>query len=205
MKVSDPWASKANLRWWLQKLKEDNELDWYIETYIDNILCQKIYARPSKGPYGEQGKDIVAIENENTGDYCSYIIKRGNLHKNLDGCYGVMKQMEDAMMIELEEGKYKGKKRTAIVVYNGVEGNRVAIGKFEKKRESIEQAIGNKLLLRPIERWDINEITKRLFPHGKHFKKLEEYNMTLERMYAAVEIITDIKENVESFMFNGHK
>lgn len=110
--------------------------------------------------------------------------------------------MEDAMMIELEEGKYKGKKRTAIVVYNGVEGNRVAIGKFEKKRESIEQAIGNKLLLRPIERWDINEITKRLFPHGKHFKKLEEYNMTLERMYAAVEIITDIKENVESFMFN---
>ena len=74
----DPWASKENLRWFLYRLKEDQELDALMKDYI-NILGHKIVMSPSKGPYGEKGKDIVAIENENTGAYCSYVIKRGTL------------------------------------------------------------------------------------------------------------------------------
>lgn len=105
----DPFVSKHNLRWFLKNLKEDKELDSLIEDYIRTALKHRIIMLPSKGPYGEKGKDIVAVENEETSDYCSYIVKRGTLQKNLTGRFGILRQMEEAMLIELEFGEYQGK------------------------------------------------------------------------------------------------
>ena len=75
--ILDPWLSKTTLRNALLTLKEDKELDSLIEQYVRDILGHKVVMRPSKGPYGEMGKDIVAIESEKQGNYCSYIVKRG--------------------------------------------------------------------------------------------------------------------------------
>jgi len=179
----DPWISKDKLKWFLLKFKEDQELDALIKEYISNVLCHKIVMSPSKGPYGEKGKDIVAIENEETGAYCSYVIKQGTLQNNLEGPFGILQQMRDAIMIDLEIEKYRGKQRTVVVVHNGDEGYRGAIHRFETEKTRVENEIGKTLILRSIERWDIEEITNRLFTHGQLFRECETSRVILDKLY----------------------
>jgi hypothetical protein len=198
MVIIDPWASKEGLRFFLLKLKEDQELDALIKNYVREILGHKIVMSPSKGRYGEKGKDIVAIENESKGGYCSYIVKRGTLQKNLYGQFGVLKQMRDAMLIDLEIQRYKSKPRTAVIVHNGEEGTRAAIDVFENEKTRIERELERELLLRPIERWDIEEITNRLHPHGQYFKDSEEHRLHLEMLYSFQEISIDLHERIET-------
>lgn len=194
----NPWISKDSLRWFLLKLKEEQELDDLMKDYVSNILGHRIVMLPSKGPYGEKGKDIVAIENEESGDYCSYVIKRGALKENLDGPFGILKQMRDAMAIDLEIEKYQGKRRTVVVVHNGNEGYRGAISRFEMERARIEDEVDKNLLLRPISRWDIEEITDRLFRHSQYFQDSEISRMTLDRMRAAEQVVISFKEDVRN-------
>jgi hypothetical protein len=201
----DPWASKESLKWFLLKLTEAQELDALIKDYIGNILGQKIVMSPSKGPYGEKGKDIVAIENEDTGAYCSYVIKRGTLREKLDGPYGILKQMRDAMMIDLEIEKYHGKQRTVVVVHNGDEGYRGAINKFEMERSKVESEINGILLLRPIERWDIEDITDRLFPHQQYFKDSEINRIILDRLYHFEDIVMDFHNRAKTIISKPEK
>ena len=184
----DPWASKSSLKWFLAKFKEDQELDALIKDYVGDILGHKIVMSPSKGPYGEKGKDIVAIEDEMTGEYCSYVIKWGTLQKNLNGPSGILVQMREAMLIDLEIEKYRRKRRTVIVVHNGEEGYRGAIDRFEKEKKRIENEIDGALFLRPIDRWDIEEITNRLFPHGQYFRDSEVSRMLLDRLHTSDDI-----------------
>lgn len=201
----DPWATKDSLRWFLLKLKEDKELDALIKEYVRDILGHKIIMSPSKGPYGEQGRDITAIENDEIGDYCLYVIKRGTLKKNLDGPYGILKQMRDAMVIDLEIEKCQGKRRTVVVVHNGNEGYRGTIKRFEMERTRIESEIDKNLLLRPISRWDIEEITDRLFPHRQHFKDSEISRMILDRLYAFQDITIDFHNKAETILLKPEK
>lgn len=185
----NPFNSEASFRFYLSKLKEFNDLDYLIKFYVENILGHRIYQRPSKGPYGEKGKDIVAIENESTLEYCSYIIKCGTLHKNLDGQFGIINQMEEAISIELEEEKYKRRKRTVIVIHNGEEGYRGAIKKFEDNRLLTQSNIENDLLLRDIERWDISVLCQKLFPHIDKLIEIENIANGLNRQFAAIELV----------------
>ena len=198
-----PFSSKASLKWFLEKFKEDKELDSLIEEYIQKILGHRIIMSPSKGPYGEKGKDIVAIENEDTGDYCSYVVKRGNLHENLKGSFGILRQIEWAMLIELEIDKYKGKKRTAVVTHNGKEGYRGAIDRFEKHCRNIEAQCGGAILLRPIERWDIDELANRIFEKREVFIKNSEIKLLIDRLEQSHNLILDFKEKYENVK-NSH-
>jgi len=203
----NPWVSKDALKWFLLKLREDQELDALIKDYVSNILGHKVVMSPSKGPYGEKGKDIVSIENEDTdtGGYCSYVIKRGTLRENLDGPYGILKQMRDAMMIDLEIKKYQGKQRTVVVVHNGDEGYRGAINKFEMERSRVESEINGILLLRPIERWDIEDITDRLFPYRQYFKDSEINRMILDRLYHFEDIVMDFHNRAKTIISKPEK
>lgn len=101
-------ASESNLRDFLSKRKEFEDFDNYVLTYVEDCLKKRIIRRPSKGRYGEQGKDFVAIEDEDNLTYCSYIIKAGNFDKNLEGPFGILISLKKAMFIELEEKIYKG-------------------------------------------------------------------------------------------------
>lgn len=190
----DPFASEAGFRFYLEKLKEFGELDYLIKFYVENIENKRIYQRPSKGPYGEKGKDIVSIEDENTLDYCSYIIKCGTLQDNLDGDYGVIKQIDDALNIDLEENMYKNKRRTAIVIYNGEEKYRGAINKFEENRVKIQNKLDSRLLLRDIERWDISVLSKKLFSHIDKIREISELQNRINRLFESESIVKDLRD-----------
>lgn len=190
----DPFASEAGFRFYLEKLKEFGELDYLIKFYIENIENKRIYQRPSKGPYGEKGKDIVSIEDENTLDYCSYIIKCGTLQDNLDGDYGIIKQIDDALNIDLEENMYKNKRRTAIVIYNGEEKYRGAINKFEENRVKIQNKLDSRLLLRDIERWDISVLSKKLFSHIDKIREISELKNRINRLFESESIVKDLRD-----------
>jgi len=200
----DIFASKNALRWFLLKLKEDKELDDCIKRYIRIGLRQRVIMSPCKGPYGEQGKDVVAIENEKTGEYCSYVIKRGTLKQNLYGSAGILVSLEKAWTIDLEVDLHRGKKRTVRVVHNGNEGNRSAIKEFEDFSRDLERRFGN-LLLRPIERWDIDKLVERFFPYRKKFKK--EYvsiaqcpdKSSLDKAFLADELFQKIRRSEDMF------
>ena len=171
----DPWISKEALRWFLSKFIERDELDVLVQIYVRDILDHRIICRPSRGRYGEQGKDIAACEDEERKCYCSYVIKCGDLRGNLDGKYGILQQLEDALFIKLESRDYHGKQRSAVVVHNGQEGNRGALAKYEKCKESLEDALAAEgKLLRPVQRWDLDVLTERLFPHGETLKEMED-------------------------------
>lgn len=193
----DIFASKDALRWFLLKLKEDKELDDWIKRYIRIGLKQRVIMSPCKGPYGEQGKDIVAIENEKTGEYCSYVIKRGTLKQNLYGSAGILASLEKALTIDLELYLHRGKKRTVRVVHNGDEGNRSAIKEFEDFSRNLESRFGN-LLLRPNERWNIDKLVERFFPYRKKFKKDGEMELYLDRSNVAYDLIVSFKSEYEN-------
>jgi len=193
----DPFASEAGFRFYLQKLKEFGELDYLIKFYIENIENKRVYQRPSKGPYGEKGKDIVSIENEITLDYCSYIIKCGTLHDNLDGDYGIIKQIDDSINIDLEESIYKNKRRTAIVIYNGEEKYRGAINKFEENRIKIQSKLDPRLLLRDIERWDISVLSKKLFSHIEKIREINELQNRMNRLFDSESIVKELMEETQ--------
>lgn len=199
----DPFASKYSLRCFLRKLKEDRELDSLIEDYIRMVLKHRIIISPSKGPYGENGKDIVAIENEETGDYCSYVVKRGTLQGNLDGHFGILRQMEQAMLIELEFDEYRGKRRTAVIVHNDSEGYRGAINKFEKHRINLENKIESTQLLRPIERWDIEVLVDKLFEYGEILMKNAATKGLLDKLGQSYDLIVNFKGKYESIKNSG--
>ena len=122
------------------------------------------------------------------------------MQENLHGPFGILRQMRDAMTIDLEIEKYQGKRRTVVVVHNGDEGYRGAINRFEKERVKLESEIGSHLLLRPISRWDIEEITDRLFQHRQYFKDSEISRMILQRMSAAEQIVINFKESIENIL-----
>jgi len=177
----DPWTTKEGLRWHLSKYIERDELDLLVQVYVREILGHRIICRPSRGKYGEQGKDIAACEDEETKSYCAYVVKCGNLRGNLDGKYGLLQQLEDALLIELEGSDFRDKLRSAVVVHNGDEGNRGSLAKYEKCRESLEDVLAAKgKLLRPVARWDLDALTEILFPHGRKFKEMEETVQIME-------------------------
>ena len=165
-----------------------------IEHYINFVLGHKIIHSPSIGRGGEQGKDIVAETNPDNLEFCSYVIKRGTLDKNLDGQFGILKQLEDAIFIELSDPKYFGKKRTAVVVYNGGDGNnRSAVDKYEEKRKWIEDKAFN-LICSPIERWDLSEVTDRILKDKKTIQKVYNSTRYNEKIEAVIEIVDTYKE-----------
>ena len=185
----DPWSTKETLRWFLRKLGEWKELDALIQDYLRGILCQRIICRPSKGPYGEQGKDIAVCEDDENKCYCSYIIKCGDLCDNLEGKYGILKQLSDALLIELEEQDYQGKARTAIVVHNGHEGYRGSLAKYEKHRRSLEDILRTQgLLRRHVERWDLDGLTDRLFPCAEKLKEMEGSRQIIDYHFDMVDL-----------------
>jgi hypothetical protein len=192
----NPWISKDNLRYFLLKFKEDKELDDYVRMYLQ-FLDYRIIRSPSKGPYGEQGKDLVAIEDEVRKTYCSYVIKAGTLQENLDGNFGILKQMRDALLIPLEEIEYNDSRRTVVVVHNGYEGYRGAINVFERVKEEIQKQLGGNLLLRKIQRWDIEELTNRFFKKRKDFEKAEEAKLILAILHEHEKINIDFEKKAE--------
>ena len=190
--IINPWQSKFNLKTFLSFVKEDGFLDSLVKDYVGCILRHQIINSPSKGPYGEQGKDIVAIEDSLKGNYCSYVVKKGTLQENLNGKYGILKQMREALLIDLDYSQYRKKRRTVIIVHNGEEGYRGAINTFEKERTQIENQIDANLLLRPIERWDIEVLTNKLFPYGDVFKNNEIVIMYSASLIEYKETATEI-------------
>lgn len=201
--MSNPYfdilASEANLRNFLSKLKEFEDFDNYVLMYVEDCLGHRIIRRPAKGRYGEQGKDFVAIDDENNLTYCSCIIKAGNLDKNLDGPYGIIISLEKAMSIELEENEYKAKPRTAIVVYNGVDGSRSAPARFEKiKNEIEEKATMRGILSKQIERWDVSHFSKRLYNYKNKLHEKEFFRRVISAMSESIKIIETIKETFPS-------
>jgi hypothetical protein len=194
----DPWQSEHNLSFFLERYIEREELDAYIRHYVEDILHQTIYSRPSRGPHGEQGKDMVAIENKTMGEYCSYVVKKGHLSKNLDGQYGIIKEMNDAMKIPLEGKMFQNSLRTVIVVHNGNEGNRGALAKFEKCCGELEEEQKD-VLLRKITRWDVAEIARQLFPHREKLKEMEEYRLAMERRARSEDVVVAVKDTLSKF------
>lgn len=197
--LKNPWQSKYNLRTFLSLVKEDGFLDSLIKEYVSSILDHQIINSPSKGPYGEQGKDIVALESPNLGHYCSYVIKKGTLQENLDTKYGILYQMREALLIDLDYKQYQNKRRTVVVVHNGDEGYRGAIDRFERERINLENEIDESLLLRSIERWDIEILTEKLFPHADVFinnEIVKMYNESLVEYKDAAKDLLLLEETI---------
>ncbi len=199
----DVLASESNLRDFLNKRKEFEDFDNYVLMYVEDCLGHRIIRRPAKGRYGEQGKDFVAIDDENNLTYCSYIIKAGNLDKNLEGQYGIIVSIEKAMFIELEESEYKGKLRTVIVVYNVIDGSRSAPATFEKVKNEIEtRAAKEGILSKRIDRWDLSYFSKKLFPFRKELIKKEYFANDINTMIESVHIVESIKKSYPSLGIN---
>jgi hypothetical protein len=172
---------KNRFRNTLKRLPEDGVLDRIIERFIYFVSRHQIHLGPSKGRAGEDGKDIVAIEDMQDLSYCSYVVKAGHLNrKNLDGKYGILRQMHQAMTIELKDRRYKGKKRTVIVVHNGRVTNNSYHNRFCEEKERLEDEMGERLL-RPIDRWDLNRITDLVFPHIKTLNLMEMQEILAEK------------------------
>jgi len=207
----DPWKSKSELKDHLKNLKEFGQLDQLLMEYIKVKLRHKIIREPQKGK--EDGKDIVAVEDPRTGEYCCYIVKKGNLTCSiLKGKCGVLNQMEEALFIDLEEPEYRNKKRTAVVVHNGEKITRDANKKFYFKKIEIEQTIGE-LLLRPIKKWNLDHITEEFFSLGNkiraqqeaklwHQKKSRHHELNLKNFDEAKTLITvdAPKDHLKTFM-----
>lgn len=190
----DPFFSESNFRDYLQRLKEFGELDYLIRIYLNDVIKHLQYENPIKGK--EKGKDFVMIENEITSEYCSYIIKIGNLNKNLEGRNGILNTLEEALFLSLEEEKFKSCKRSAVVVYSGTEGSRIALEKYEKVRLELESKLGSDLLLRSVERWDGVYLAKKLFPHCQLFIDREIFVNRLKRMDEIEIVIEDLKDRI---------
>gem|GEM_PF-3907485 len=197
----DPLSSKLLFKEMLKRLKERNELDSLMQEYLEIVLNHRIYHKPSRGRWGEQGKDIVTIENNDTGDYCSYIIKCGNLQNNLNGKFGILKQLEDALYIEVED--YKGSKRTAVVIYNGDDGTRGSVEIFNRKKSEIKNILGDKLL-RDIERWDLEVLTNKIFPHAKELRKTQQQKNEINRLSSKEELLDEFIVEINENQFSSN-
>lgn len=144
------------------------------------------------------------IENEKTLEYCSYIVKIGNLNRNLDGKNGIINSLEEALFIPLEEEKFKFCKRTAIVVYSGSEGSRIAMEKYEKAKSELEKKLGSKLL-RNVERWDGVYLARILFPHREKFKEREIFVNRLKRMEESEHLLQDLKLEISDLNLENNE
>ncbi len=192
--------NKNKFRMMLKRIKEDGELDSLIKDFVYYIKKHEIYLEPSKGKEGEDGKDITAIEDRERLTYCSYVIKAGHLNrKNLDGKYGILKQMRDAMEKELRDRKYLGKKRTAVVVHNGWVTNRAFLYRFTEEKERLEdEAEAKGLLLRSIERWDLNRIVEEIFPYAEDLAVFEMQSAMEEKQCQQERINEEFIEEIEN-------
>jgi len=189
-----PCSSEANLRFYLQKLSEFGEFDQHVITYVEDCLKHRIVKRPSKWSYGEQGKDFVAVENEVEREYCAYVIEEGNLSSNLKGQYGILKQMNDAMFIDLEEKEFNKKRRTVVIAYNGYDNYRGASKEFEVTKNEIEDVARERgILLRNIERWDLSTFAKKLFPHCEELLAKEKFRNKLNQMIQSLDIASSLR------------
>lgn len=195
MWIPKPFASKEALRNTLLLIPEDKGLDGMLCEYL-RFIGHLVIRKPSKGPEGEQGKDIVAVENNENNAYCSYVVKRGSLKKNLKGKYGIITQMEDALFIELEEQRYKNCKRTVVVAYNGEDGYRGAIREFEEKARELEDRLGNDRLLRPIERWNIEALTDKFYEKKDAFIQAQNAQFDIYRMAESIDCVLRFEEQV---------
>lgn len=181
----DPLNSKSLFKQMILKLKERYQLEEIILEYVENILGQRIIRKPCRGSK-EDGKDIVSIENNKTSEYCSYIVKQGKLFSNLKGKNGVLKSLEEAMYIPVDE--CTNSKRTAIVVYNNEDGSRECVNKFNKKKLEIQNDLGN-LVSREIERWNIDGLVDKVFPYAKKLRKTQNLRFEIDRLYNKEEIL----------------
>lgn len=195
----EPWVSKNNFKEYLKNLKEFGQLDQILMEYIKEKLHHKIIREPQKGGR-EDGKDIVAVEDKRTGEYCCYIVKKGNLTcSTLKGKCGVLKQMGEALFIDLEETKYQNKKRTAVVVHNGEKITRDANKKFYAKKKEIEKRIGE-LQLREIEKWDLDCITDKFFSLGEKIRAKEKAELWYEKKNRHQELNLNIIDEAKSLI-----
>lgn len=202
----NPLDNKYSIENWLKKLVERDELENLVEIIIKYVLKQKILAYPSIGPHGEQGKDFVTEINNETKEYCSYLLKQGNLsNHNLKGSYGLLQQLEDALSIPLENKNYFNSKRTAIIVHNGTDGNRTYLAKYENHKALLENTF-QMILSRPIERWDLNKLTDLVFENRKKIQQACDTRDYFENLASfhklAFEIIDFVKENKDEFRNN---
>ena len=125
------------------------------------------------------------------------------MDKNLYGKYGIFISLEKAIFTELEEMEYKNKLRTAIIVYNGNDGNRSAPDKFEKYKNDIEaKAIVKGVLSRRIERWDLSHFSKLIYPYKNYLRAKEYFNNSITLMSESIKIIDSLKKNFPAFGIN---
>jgi hypothetical protein len=201
----DADLEKNRFRMRLKRINEDGELDRLIEEFVYFINKHEIYLGPSKGNAGEDGKDVVAIEDRNHLSYCSYVIKKGHLNrKNLYGDCGILIQMRQALTKDLKDRQYHGKKRTAVVVHNGKVANNSYHNTFIDEKERLEDEMSNKqLLLRPIERWDLNKITDIIFPHAHKLRLFAIQEMQEEKKSKQEQINRDFIKEMESLPDNN--
>lgn len=191
-------CEKNRFRMNLSRLGEAGQLDRIIERYIYFIKKHTIYLGPSKGPAGEDGKDVVAIENNDELSYCSYVIKAGHLNrKNLEGDFGILKQMRAAMTISLKDRRYHNKQRTVVVVHNGRVTNKSYHDRFIMEKEMLEDEMGVKLL-RPIDRWDLDRIVEEIFPHAKELDVFEMQEVLKEKQCKQEQVNKEFIEEMES-------
>lgn len=198
MYCGDPWKNKSLLKEYLKSQNEFGKLDKLLMEYIKEKLHHKIIRTPQKGR--EDGKDIVACENESTGEYCCYIVKKGNITcSTLKGKCGVLNEMEEAIFIELEEPEYQNKQRTATIVHNGEKITRDANKKYYSQKKEIEKEIGE-LLLRSIEKWDLDYITEAFFSLGNKIRANEETRLWYEKKTRHEELNLNIIDEAETLI-----
>jgi hypothetical protein len=204
----NPLDSYNNFKDFLSRFNEYEELDQYVIFYLDKCLQKRVIRRPAKGRSGEQGKDIVVVDSEEEKTYCSFVVKKGNLDNSLDHPRnGVLKQMNDAMFIDLEESEFKRKKRTVVVVYNGIEKKRSTITKYETTRTEIENlAKKSNILSREIERWNIDILASKLFPYRELISDFESFKNLVSAAKTALDIVVDFKVKFEGvILYNNNK
>lgn len=200
----DPWINKEALKWYLRKHIERDELDVLLQDYVNGILEKRIILRPSKG-CREYGKDIVFCEDEEAKSYCTYVIKKGDLQHNLGGKNGIINELHEALFCPLEDRQFLNRPRTAIVVHNGYEGSRAAYDKYEQKRQLYEDMLAEGLLLRPIERWDVDILTEKLFPHGEKLKQMEKSRVIMERQHKFYDISIKHLHDIKAYILSSEK
>ena len=71
--IINPWLTKESLRNFLKRINERGELDELIIIYLKDLLNKNAPLRPSSGPPGEGGKDIVVLEDTKPISYCSSV------------------------------------------------------------------------------------------------------------------------------------
>jgi hypothetical protein len=108
-----------------------------------------------------------------------------------------LRQVRDALLVELEIERLKGCPRTVVVVHNGLEGSRGAIARYEREVQALVADFDATLLLRPIERWDIDELTSRIWVVRECLRYKETLYQQYMRSESSLEALVDFKIHFE--------